>query len=247
MPVLLLFLFIVQYFYLRTSRQLRVLELDSGKLLVRQVTETGAGIDHITTFGWKAAFLIEFYEVLEQTQKPFYYLASAQQWLLFVLDMFSAGAGAVMVSIALNYPSSASANSMGLAFVSLVTFSQTMSLFVRYYVNAELSFGGVARIKAFEQNTPTEKDDGDRSNVPASWPQHGRVDINGINATYRCVYQMVVLFLGASILTLDFRSVGTDGQAVVHTALQHVTIVVEPGQTLGLMGRTGRYESFCLY
>lgn len=184
MPVLLVFLFIVQHFYLKTSRQLRGLELDNSKLLVRQVTETSAGVEHVRSFNWEDAFELEFYEILEQTQKPIYFLGAAQQWLLSVLDLFSAGAGTVMVAIALNVPSSASANSMGLAFVSLITFSQTVSLFIQYFVSMEVTFGAVARIRAFAEQTPVEMDNNDGSDVPPNWPQDGKVNFNGVTAFY---------------------------------------------------------------
>lgn len=185
MPLLLLFLFVIQHFYLKSSRQLRVLQLDNAKLLVRQLTETSTGIEHIRSFVWQDFFIQEFYEILEKTQKPFYFLAVAQQWLLSVLDLFSAGAGMVMVAIALYEPQSASPNSMGLAFLTLISFSQTVSLFVRYFTNMEISFGAVARIRAFERNTPVEQDSYDGSDLSASWPRHGRVDFNGVTAKYR--------------------------------------------------------------
>lgn len=174
MPVLLVFLFIVQHFYLKTSRQLRDLELDNSRLLVRQVTETSTGIEHVRSYNWEDAFELEFHEILEQTQKPIYFLGAAQQWLISVLDLFTAGAGTVMVAIALNVPSSASPNSMGLAFVSLITFSQTVSLFIQYFVSMKVIFGAVARIRAFAEQTPVEMDNNDGSDVPPNWPKMGR-------------------------------------------------------------------------
>lgn len=185
MPVLLLGLFVVQYFYLRTSRQLRNLELDTSKLMVRQLTETSSGIAHVRSFNWEDNLVAEFYEILEKTQKPFYFMNVAQQWLLMVLDMFSAGAGIVMITLAFNYPSSASANSMGLAFVSLISFSQIVSLFIRYFVNMEVAFGAVARIRAFATGTPLELDDCDASDLPPEWPQNGKVEFGGVTVTYK--------------------------------------------------------------
>ncbi|EGX93450.1 multidrug resistance-associated protein, putative [Cordyceps militaris CM01] len=219
MPLLLLFLFIIQHFYLKSSRQLRVLQLDNAKLLVRQLAETSTGIEHIRSFHWQDFFVQEFYEILEKNQKPFYFLAVAQQWLLLVLDLFSAGAGMVMVSIALYQPQSASPNSIGLSFLTLISFSQTVSLFVRYFTNMEISFGAVARIRAFERQTPVEQDSHDGSDLPPCWPRQGRIDFNGVTAKY--------------------SSKGDDGVVTEHTALDQVTVVVEPGHTLGIIGRTG--------
>ncbi|XWW93720.1 hypothetical protein V2A60_001656 [Cordyceps javanica] len=83
----------------------------------------------------------------------------------------------------------------------------------------EISLGAVARIRAFTTSTPMETDDADASDLPPSWPRYGRVDFNGVTAFY--------------------TSRGENGEEVEHRALDHVTIVVEPGRTLGIMGRTG--------
>ncbi|KAJ4153877.1 hypothetical protein LMH87_010345 [Akanthomyces muscarius] len=219
MPVLLLGLFVVQYFYLRTSRQLRSLELDTSKLMVRQLTETSGGIAHVRSFKWEDFFVSEFYEILEKTQKPFYFMNLAQQWLLMVLDMFSAGAGIVMITLAFNYPSSASANSMGLAFVSLISFSQIVSLFIRYFTNMEIAFGAVARIRAFATGTPLELDDCDASDLPPEWPQNGKVEFSGVTVVY--------------------KSKAENGEEAEHKGLDNLAITVKPGSTLGIMGRTG--------
>ncbi|OAA76844.1 ABC transporter, transmembrane domain, type 1 [Akanthomyces lecanii RCEF 1005] len=219
MPVLLLGLFVVQYFYLRTSRQLRSLELDTSKLMVRQLSETSGGIAHVRSFKWEDFFVSEFYEILEKTQKPFYFMNIAQQWLLMVLDMFSAGAGIVMITLAFNYPSSASANSMGLAFVSLISFSQIVSLFIRYFTNMEIAFGAVARIRAFATGTPLELDDCDASDLPPEWPQNGKVEFSGVTVVY--------------------KSKAENGEEAEHKGLDNLAITVKPGSTLGIMGRTG--------
>lgn len=183
-PLLVILLLVVQHFYLKTSRQLRALQLDTSKLLVRLLTETSTGIEHIRSFHWQEHFISEFHELLEKTQKPFYFLTAAQQWLLSLMDLFCAGAGVVMVAIALTVRSSASANSMGLAFLSLISFSQTLSLFIRYFTNMEIAFGAVARFRAFAQKTPVESDAAEAGDLPSEWPQLGEIQFNGVTAVY---------------------------------------------------------------
>lgn len=183
LPVMIIFVLIVQHFYLKTSKQLRAMELDSSKLLVRQLSETSAGLEHIRAFDSEEHFIVEFQAILDQTQKPYYYLMAAQQWLLTVLDFFTAAAAVSMVSLAVNFPSTASPTSMGLAFVSLVTFSMVISLFIRYFVAMEISYGAVARIRAYVQGTPIEKDH--QNSPPENWPESGKIVFKQVSAAYK--------------------------------------------------------------
>ncbi|KAK3181199.1 hypothetical protein K4F52_007474 [Lecanicillium sp. MT-2017a] len=55
-PALLIIVSLVQYFYLRTSRQLRVRELEARSPLFTKFTETANGILHIRAFKWQDNF-----------------------------------------------------------------------------------------------------------------------------------------------------------------------------------------------
>ncbi|KAM3453053.1 hypothetical protein NHJ6243_009225 [Beauveria neobassiana] len=71
MAFILVALYAIQLFYLRTSRQLRLLELESSERLFTHFTETSKGIQHIRSFGWRddfnASFLIRSWTNLETT------------------------------------------------------------------------------------------------------------------------------------------------------------------------------------
>lgn len=183
-PGFLLVVYLVQRFYLRTSRQLRSMELDNAKLLTRHLTETSTGIEHVRAFGWADAFVEDFHAIVDLTLKPVFYLYTIQQWLRSVMDLTSAVCAVSMVAIALRFKSSATPASIGLALLSLITFSETAALFIRFYVNMEMAFGAVARIRGFTQSTPVETDE-DGSEVPEDWPRTGSLEMNGVTAVYK--------------------------------------------------------------
>ncbi|OAA78570.1 ABC transporter, transmembrane domain, type 1 [Akanthomyces lecanii RCEF 1005] len=76
----------LQYYYLRTSRQMRHFELDAHTPLYTEFLEISSGLRHIRAFGWEEEFLKESYKLIDTSQKPFYMLYSIQRWLGFVLD-----------------------------------------------------------------------------------------------------------------------------------------------------------------
>lgn len=184
-PFFLLILFLIQHFYLRTSRQLRILELDSSKTLVSHSTESSTGIEHIRALQLEGDFVRHFYYVLDETQKPLYFLYAIQQWLVSVMDLITAAAAVCVVSLAVNFKKSTSATAMGLALLGLISFSDFTSQTIRFFVAMENTFGAVSRIRDFARMTPKENDDGVEEDFPDQWPLSGRLDLNCVSAMYK--------------------------------------------------------------
>ncbi|KAH8715994.1 ABC transporter atnG [Beauveria bassiana] len=214
-PLFLFILFVLQHFYLRTSRQLRILELDSTKTLVSHSTESSTGIEHIRAFQMEEDFVRHLYRILDESQKPLYFLFAIQQWLISVMDFVTATAAVCIVSLALNFKKTTSASAMGLALLGLISFSDFTSQTVRFFVEMENTFGAVARIRDFARMTPKEEDEEKCEDVPDQWPLSGRVDLDCVSAMYKADTEKP------------------------HVALENITVTIQPGQTVGLVGRTG--------
>jgi ATP-binding cassette, subfamily C (CFTR/MRP), member 1 len=86
LPVLLAVLWQIQKFYLKTSRQLRYMELEANAPLYTHFFETLDGLHSIRAFGWTARFRKQNAELLKTSQKPLFLLTAIQIWLQFVLD-----------------------------------------------------------------------------------------------------------------------------------------------------------------
>lgn len=63
---------LIQKFYLRTSRQMRHLDLEAKSPLYRLFTETADGAVTIRAFGWQQALTTENLQQLDFSQKPYY-------------------------------------------------------------------------------------------------------------------------------------------------------------------------------
>lgn len=180
-------LYLVQYFYLRTSRQLRLLELESTSGLFTHLTETSTGIQHIRSFGWQVPFRKRLCDLLNLSQKPFYFLYCCQRWLHVVLDFIAAAAALILVSVSFTMPRATSGGAVGLALLNLIGFNSTTSFLISSWANLETGLGAVSRIKTSCTETPQELDTLSGPDVAEDWPTDGRLDFNCLSAEYQYV------------------------------------------------------------
>lgn len=184
-PPLVIVLYVIQYFYLRTSRQLRARELEAKAPLFTLFTDTADGILHIRAFQWQDEFRLRMQDALDYSQVPFYSLLCVQRWLTVVMDLCVCAVGALLVGMAVYYVGGTSQNAIGLAMVSLVTFNVTLTFYVESFVDLEISIGAVARVRNFCQTSPQEGDGEVDEALPDYWPSSGRIEFRGVSAWYR--------------------------------------------------------------
>src|ERR1700761_6618841 len=114
-PAAILALYFIQKYYLRTSRQMRLLDLEYKSPLYQQFTETLEGLETIRAFGWQDYSDREAVRRLNTSQKPYYLLYMIQRWLNLVLDSLVASLAILLVALALCVPSSSSGGAIGVA------------------------------------------------------------------------------------------------------------------------------------
>ncbi|KAF5977902.1 Canalicular multispecific organic anion transporter 2 [Fusarium coicis] len=183
LPISFLALYLIQKYYLRTSRQMRLLDLEAKTPLYTQFTEITAGLATIRSFGWTNEFLDESFRMLNTSQKPFYLMFCIQRWLELVLDLFVAGMAILLVTIALRIPGTTSEGAIGLAMVNLLGLNMTLTTVIDQWTTLETSLGAIARLKSFISNTPNENKQGEIE-VPDTWPG-GKIVFDGVTASYR--------------------------------------------------------------
>jgi ABC-type multidrug transport system fused ATPase/permease subunit len=222
-PLFVLVLWAIQYFYLRTSRQLRLLDLELVSPLYSHFTESSNGIEHIRAFRWQEAFVQQLIVRLDRSQKPYYYLFAIQRWLILVLGLVTFMIAIVLVSFALNFIESTSETALGLALLNLITFSSNVADFVDSWVVLETSLGAVARVRDFTRNTPMEEDvDAYEPDLLENWPETGTIEFESVNASYK---------------PLEDSS---------KRVLDDVSVTIPGGSKVAVTGRTGSGKSSLL-
>lgn len=180
-PVYAAILYIVQYFYLRTSRQLRLLDMEAKVPLFKHFTETASGVEHIRAFNWQADFMWLHYGLLDYSQKPHYYFLCTQRWLSLVLDLSTCAVAVSTVAFALDGNSSPTA--IGLSMVNIVTLSKALTDVMESWVELETSLGAVARTREFATTSPLEHTRHSRR-LPDHWPTAGKIEFRNVSASY---------------------------------------------------------------
>jgi ATP-binding cassette, subfamily C (CFTR/MRP), member 1 len=181
-PASVLALYLIQKYYLRTSRQLRLLDIEARSPLYQHFTETLEGLATIRSFGWQSSFNNTALQRLDDSQRPYYLLYCIQRWLNLVLDLMVAGLAVLLVALSLCVPRGANGGSLGVALTSILAFNQTLHSLIESWTQAETSLGAIARTKAFEKHTPKEHDVY-FLDPGAAWPL-GSMEISGLTVNY---------------------------------------------------------------
>lgn len=180
-------LYFLQKYYLRTSRQMRHLDLEAKSPLYTHFTETSAGLATIRAFGWQREFIEAQLRLLDISQKPYYLMFCIQRWLAVVLDLFVVGIATILVVLAVKMTGTTSGGAIGLAMVNLIGLNTSLSRVINAWTNLETSLGAIARLRDFTRDTPREDDANAQPPLPLpqGWPFSGGVEISKVNATYK--------------------------------------------------------------
>jgi ABC-type multidrug transport system fused ATPase/permease subunit len=208
--------FLIGYFYINSSRDLKRLESLQRSPLYQQFGETLTGMTTIRAYGDERRFIRENVAKINTHNRPFIYLWAANRWLAFRVDVVGAmvaffSGAFIILSVGRIDPGAA-----GLALTYAVTFTENVLWFVRLYASNEQNMNSVERIKEY-LDVEQEADDIVTNNRPANnWPSKGAVEFIGYSTRYRKDFDLV---------------------------LKKLTFRVLPGEKVGVVGRTGAGKS----
>ncbi|KAK2008949.1 ABC transporter [Colletotrichum eremochloae] len=222
-PFIIAFCWIIQKFYLRTSRQIRLLDLESKSPLYTHFLDTIKGVATIRAFGWTNKDIAFNQQLLDTSQRPAYLLAMIQQWLVATVQLMVACIAVILVGLAIALK--ASSGFTGASMVTLMVWGETVAWLIRCYTQVETSIGAVARIKTFSEKVTPENLAGEDIEPSEEWPENGRIDIKGVSASYS-------------------EETSSDGvMTPPNLALKDLTFSIQAGQKVALCGRTGSGKS----
>ncbi|RSL67954.1 hypothetical protein CEP54_002991 [Fusarium duplospermum] len=155
-PAMILILWLIQRFYLRTSRQLRLLDLECKSPLYTHFLDTSRGIATIRALGSTGENIKHNFRLLNQSQRPMYLLSMVQRWLYLTLNVV----------------------------VAVTATALSLSDIVRFYAALETSIGAVARLRNFATKTGTEQVSHDDAEPDELWPSKGDIEVRRVWATY---------------------------------------------------------------
>ncbi|GLA25135.1 hypothetical protein AnigIFM63326_001749 [Aspergillus niger] len=209
-------LWALQRFYLRTSKQLRLMDIESKAPLSGFVNDTISGLLTVRAFGRIDEFQCQARQLLQTSQAANYMLLSIQVWLKMILDFIVMILAVAVTGLAVGLRSQRSVGFLGLALVNLISLSSTIRYVMTFWVDLETSIGAAARIRQFNISMTPEDD-------PSNRPEHKAGFANG-----NVAFQDVSAVNGGDVILKD------------------VTFSVREGQKVAICGRTGSGKSALL-
>ncbi|TDZ13509.1 ABC transporter atnG [Colletotrichum spinosum] len=240
-PFLVVALYIIQHIYLQTSRQIRLLELESKSPIFSHFIASFAGLVTIRALSRTPAARAANLTHLDRSQRAFYTLNSLQNWLLLVLNLTVAGLAVLLVTLAVTSRSTTiDAGLLGVALVSVMGSGQLLAMLLTYWASLETSLGAVARIREFEGTAPSERGGAaGKRVVPESWPAEGRISFRDVSVTY-----------DEEPYTPEPDESGETDEGGVEDGrkwvLDRFGVTFEPGRKYAICGRTGSGKSTIL-
>ncbi|KAH7329994.1 putative ATP-binding cassette transporter [Rhexocercosporidium sp. MPI-PUGE-AT-0058] len=215
-PPVILLIWVLQKYYLRTSRQMRLLDLEAKSPLYSHFIESLSGLVTIRAFGWGETFQTRNLALLDASQKPYYLLFCIQRWLALALDLLVMALAVILMSLVVKLRSEISAGFVGLALLNVMSFNENLANIIKTWTNLETSLGAISRLISFSGHTASEKLPGENQTVPDNWPMHGSIEIKNVSASYTSDDNLVIRNLNMSI---------------------------QPGEKIGICGRSGSGKS----
>lgn len=212
-PFVVAVLALIQRFYLRTSCQLRLLDIEMKAPMFSHFIESLHGIVTIRAFGWNTQYMEKTILLLDVAQRPYYLLLSVQRWLVLVLNLVVAGIVILLVGLGVGFRDHVSPGLFGVALVMMTSLGQMIADLIQAWTRLETSLGAISRIKSFSENTPREADGSETRFLVEEWPTSGAIEFRAVSAKHDETSGMV---------------------------LKDINLAILPGQKIGVCGRTGR-------
>ncbi|TEA12851.1 ABC transporter gloK [Colletotrichum sidae] len=182
-PILFGTLYVLQSVYLRTSRQVRLLEIEARAPLYSHFVETEAGVVTIRAFAWQQYWRRRQQSLLEQSQRALYITYCTQRWLSLVLDLIVAAVAVIVLALVTQLPTTMTdGGSLGVALANIVTFSSTLAYFIQGWAQLETSMAAVVRIRGFTERTPSENKPMENEHLPP-WSALSRASVRFVDVT----------------------------------------------------------------
>ncbi|XP_067317475.1 multidrug resistance-associated protein 1-like isoform X1 [Anolis sagrei] len=215
-PPLALVYFFVQRFYVATSRQLKRLESVSRSPVYSHFNETLLGVSVIRAFAEQQRFVQQSDLKVDQNQKAYYPSIVANRWLAVRLE--SVG-NCIVLFAALFAVIARNVLSPGLVGLSIsysLQITTYLNWLVRMSAEMETNIVAVERVKEYSEKEQEAEWRLPGASIPEGWPLEGRVEFRGYSLRYRDDMDLV---------------------------LRNITITINGGEKVGIVGRTGAGKS----
>lgn len=250
-PLALLYFRVLNYFR-RVSRETKRLDSISRSPVYAQFSETLGGLSSIRAYSQSLRFMRDFEDKIDSNTKGTYNNKSADRWLSIRLELIGsviAGLASFVacISATSSDPKEAFSSYAGLSLTLAISMTSLMNWCVRSFANLESAMNACERVLYYSEEIPQEAkrttaelreyatnrkgsdrepsvfavqaSSGQVENVEDGWPKTGKLNLNNLCMRYRADTPLV---------------------------LKGLSVAIEDGQRIGIVGRTGSGKSSTL-
>ena len=203
-------------FYLKSSRDLKRLESVQRSPLYQHFGETLSGIVTIRAYKDERRFLRDNLHRVDTHNRPFIYLWAANRWLALRIDVTGAFVAFFAGLFVILNVRKIDAGAAGLSLSYAISFSENVLWLVRLYAVNEQNMNSVERVKEYVDIDQEARAIVPECRPPGNWPSQGAIQFINYSTRYRSSLEAV---------------------------LKNVTFSVNPGERVGIVGRTGAGKS----
>ncbi|PVU98898.1 hypothetical protein BB559_001183 [Furculomyces boomerangus] len=204
--------------YMKTSRQVKKIESVSRSPVYSILSETLDGLITIRAFALENKFLGQFIDAQNANSRAFFAFIGAARWLAFRLDIVNSILITSTSFSLIAIRGSISPSLVALSMSYILTLVGLVQWCIRQSIEVEITFISVERNIEYSNLKPEESPKIEQSVdlVPTSWPDSGKVEIYNLNLKYPFCQEPV---------------------------LKNISISINPGEKIGIVGRTGAGKS----
>ncbi|KAJ1961640.1 hypothetical protein IWQ62_003796 [Dispira parvispora] len=217
-PVIALAFGLLRHHYVLTNREIKRIESTSRSPVYSAISETLDGVTILRAFDVGPQFLNRFQEALDHNSRAFFIFIASSRWLGFRVDLLASLFLTVSVLASVAGRNSLDAGLVGLSLSYVLQLLGMVQWMICQVSEVEMHFVAVERMLEYTE-LPRETPPRTTQQPPMGWPHQGIVEFRGTNLRYP----------------------GNE-----KPTLKGVTLRTQPGEKVGVVGRTGAGKSSLL-